>query len=267
MTRLAMAVVCWLVLTLWGWMELRFSPLTPLSNGLAVAIVYAVAMASRTSGWALFRLLFLLYAGINVFNIQIENLLFAVTRPGEIARTTMTGLLAGSGVSAGLAWASTRDAPGQPPHSDAMPIRRVWWKLPVLGLFYIVLFMIAGSLAAPYFREFYAANKVIVVPSFGAIVAIEFTRGVVHVLSLMPFLRRMNGRRMQAALLAGLALSILGGISSLLLPIDTLPPEIRRVHIAEIFGSNFLFGIMAAWLLVPRTVAGFHPLTSAPEIS
>ena len=39
------------------------------------------------------------------------------------------------------------------------------------------------------------------------------------------------------------ALAILGGVSSLLLPIDDiLPPEVRRVHIAEICGSNFLFG-------------------------
>jgi hypothetical protein len=60
--------------------------------------------------------------------------------------------------------------------------------------------------------------------------------------------------RAQVALLAGLALPILGGISSLLLPIDDiLPLEIRRVHIAEIFGSNFLFGVVIASLLVRRT--------------
>ena len=66
----------------------------------------------------------------------------------------------------------------------------------------------------------------------------------------------MRGRRARAALLAGLALPILGGISSLLLPIDDiLPLEIRRVHIAEIFGSNFLFGVATACLLVPRAEA------------
>ena len=34
--------------------------------------------------------------------------------------------------------------------------------------------------------------------------------------------------------------------------VDILPPEIRRVHIAEIFGSNFLFGVITACLLVRR---------------
>jgi len=66
-------------------------------------------------------------------------------------------------------------------------------------------------------------------------------------------LRTMSGRRAQAAVLAGLALSILGGIASLLLPVDDiLPLEIRRVHMVEIFASNFLFGVITAFLLVPR---------------
>ena len=61
-----------------------------------------------------------------------------------------------------------------------------------------------------------------------------------------------------------LALPILGGISPLLLPIDDiLPLEIRRVHIAEIFGSNFLFGIVTARLLVPRAPAVVPAVASA----
>ena len=123
-------------------------------------------------------------------------------------------------------------------------------------MLYIVLFLTAGSLILPYIREFYGRNNVIVMPSFGVLLLTEFIRGLVHVVSLWPFLRTMSGRRAQAALLAGLALPILGGISSLLLPIDDiLPPEIRRVHIAEIFGSNFLFGVITACLLVPRMPA------------
>ena len=43
-------------------------------------------------------------------------------------------------------------------------------------------------------------------------------------------------------------------------PWTALPPEIRRVHIAEIFDSNFLFGVIAAGLLVRRMEAA-APLT------
>jgi hypothetical protein len=256
MRRLAVAVACWIVLTVWGWMELRFSGLVPLSTGLTVGIVYAMAIASRTRGWPLFRLLFQLYAGVNVLNIQIENLAFAVVPPAEIARTTATGLLAASGVAAALAWASTRDASDKWSNGHGTLTRNLWWKLPALGILYIVLFLTAGSLILPYIREFYSRNNVIVMPSFGVLLLTEFTRGLVHAVSLWPFLRTMSGRRVQAALLAGLALPILGGISSLLLPIDDiLPPEIRRVHIAEIFGANFVFGVITACLLVRRMEA------------
>ena len=245
MTTLAMAVACWIVLTLWGWLELRFSGLVPLSTGLTVGIVYAVATASRTRGWPLFGLLFPLYAGVNVLNIQIENLVFATAQPGEIARTTATGLLAAAGVSAALAWASTRDAWGRSSNGRRLLTGNLWWKLPALGILYIVLFLTAGSLILPYIREFYARHDVIVMPSFGVLLLTEFIRGLVHAVSLVPFLRTMSGRRAQAALLAGLALPILGGISSLLFPIDDiLPLEIRRVHIAEIFGSNSLLGVV-----------------------
>ena len=256
MTTTAVAVACWIVLTLWGWLELRFSGLVPLSTGLTVGILYAVARASGMRGWPLFRLLFQLSAGVNVLNIQIENLVFATAQPGEIARMTATGLLAAAGVSAALAWASTRDTWPKSANAHGTLTGNLWWKLPALGMLYIVLFLTAGSLILPYIREFYGRNNVIVMPSFGVLLLTEFSRGLVHVVSLWPFLRTMSGRRGQAALLAGLALPILGGISSLLLPIDDiLPQEIRRVHIAEIFGSNFLFGVVTACLLVPRTPA------------
>ena len=256
MTTLVMAVACWIVLTVWGWLELRFSGLVPLSTGLTVGIVYVVAMASGTRGWPLFRLLFQLYAGVNVLNIQIENLVFLTIPPGDIARTTATGLLAAAGVSAALAWASTRDARGLSSSTPGTLTGHLWWKLPALGVLYIVLFLVAGSLILPYIREFYGRTNLIVMPPFGVLLLTEFIRGLVHVISLWPFLRTMSGRRLQAALLAGLALPILGGISSLLLPIDDiLPLAIRRVHIVEIFGSNFVFGAVTASLLVRRVEA------------
>lgn len=264
MTTLAVAVACWIVLTLWGWLELRVSGLVPLSTGLTVGIVYAVGMASGTRGWPLFRLLLQLYAGVNVLNIQIENLVFRTMPPGEIARTTATGLLGAAGVSAALAWASTRDGKGKSSNAFSTLTANLWWRLPALGMLYILLFLTAGSLILPYIREFYGRNNVIVMPSFGVLLLTEFIRGLVHVVSLWPFLRTMSGRRAQAALLAGLALPILGGISSLLLPIDDiLPLEIRRVHIAEIFGSNFLFGVITARLLVRQTAAVVPVVASA----
>ena len=215
---------------------------------------------------ALLGLLFQLYAGVNVLNIQIENLVFGTASTGELARTTVTGLLAAAGVSAALAWASTRDAPTTWSSAHGTLARNLWWKVPVLGLLYMLLFLTAGALAFPYLKEFYTRNPVIAVPSFGVLAVTEFTRGVVHAVALLPFLRTMNGRTVAASLLAGFALAILGGISSLLLPIDEiLPPEIRRVHIVEIFGSNFLFGVTAAYLLLHRRARDVAAASGQPS--
>ena len=85
MTTLAVAVACWIALTLWEWLELRFSGLVPLSTGLTVGIVYVVAMASGTRGWPLFRLLLQLSAGVNVLDIQNREPGPVTIPPGEIA--------------------------------------------------------------------------------------------------------------------------------------------------------------------------------------
>jgi hypothetical protein len=93
-------------------------------------------------------------------------------------------------------------------------------------------------------------------PSLGILVLTEFTRGLIHAAALVPWLSRMSGRRAQSAVLAGLALAILGGVAALLLPVDDiLPPEVRRVHMVEILGCNFLFGVIASQLLLPRAPA------------
>ena len=187
-----------------------------------------------------------------MLNIQIENLVFLTIRleksPGPRPRGFWRRGRVGSarvGVHAG--------ARGLSSSAPRTLTGHLWWKLPALGVLYIVLFLVAGSLILPYIRDFYGRTNLIVMPPFGVLLLTEFIRGLVHVISLWPFLRTMSGRRLQAAVLAGLALPILGGISSLLLPIDDiLPPAIRRVHIVEIFGSNFVFGVITAGLLVRR---------------
>jgi hypothetical protein len=116
-----------------------------------------------------------------------------------------------------------------------------------------VLYLTAGILILPFVRHFYMSSGLVNMPTLGVILATQVVRGLVYAVSLMPLLRRMEGRRRHAALVAGLALSVLGGIAPLLLPLDDiLPPEVRAVHMLEIFCSNFLLGVIAAFLLVRR---------------
>ncbi len=253
MTSVTMALLSWTVLTAWAWLVLPFSWLVPLSHGLTVGILYAVAVASGTRGWSLFGLLAVLYGGVGVINIQLENLVFTIMSPTDVMSGVATGLVAAIGIAAALAWGRMHDEPI--PHGPANPAlaRGVWWKAPLLGGIYVALFLTAGSLIFPFVRHFYAESHLITVPTFGVLVLIEFVRGLIHAGASLPFLIRMAGRRTQAALLAGFALSILGGIAALLMPVDdVLPMDVRRVHMVEIFGSNFVFGVLTAFLLVAR---------------
>jgi hypothetical protein len=249
---LAACLAACLVLSGVAWNALGWSWVILLSSGLTVAVLYVATSVSRAQGWRLFWMLSALYGGIGVINIQLEALVFRMFSPSEIVRNTVSGLAQAALVSAILALGGTRrmDA-ANAGHSGMASL--LWWRVPVIALTYVVLFFVAGSLALPFFRQFYASSNVLVMPPFGLLVAAEFLRGLVYVVALTPLMRRLAGRRLQAALVAGLSLSILGGIAPLLMPVDSiLPAAVRRIHMVEIFGANFVLGVIAAFLLVRR---------------
>lgn len=252
MNTLLAVVGSWLALSLLMWMSLGFSWPGVLSCGLTVSVLYVAATATDARGWPLFRLLALLYGGIGVVNIQIEVLAFRMSSPAEVARVTASGLAEAIGVSAALAWAITRDAPARADEAHRLP-RRLWLRVPLLALAYVVLYLVAGSLIYPLVKHYYAANSVVTIPHFGVILGTQLVRGLVYAAALLPLLRQMEGRRLHAGFVGGLALSVFGGIGPLLLPLDDVfPPEVRAVHMLEILGSNFLLGLIAAVLLVRR---------------
>jgi len=68
--------------------------------------------------------------------------------------------------------------------------------------------------------------------------------------------------RRHAALALGLAFSVLGGVVPLLPDNPLMPPNIRFAHSIEIGVSNFIFGVILAYLFIPRPApAGAAALT------
>jgi hypothetical protein len=253
MRTMAACVVTWLVLSILISMGLGFSWLSLVSSALTVGVLYVAAVATDAHGWPLFWLLTVLWGGIGVINIQLESLVFRIAPPLDIVRGTAGGLAEVLAGAAAIAWAVTRDDPPRESIASHRLANGIWLRLPLVALSYIVLYLVAGSLILPFVRHFYMSSGLVDIPPLGVILATQVVRGLVYAVSLMPLLRRMEGRRRHAALLAGLALSVLGGIAPLLLPLDDiLPPEVRAVHMLEIFCSNFLLGVIAAFLLVRR---------------
>jgi hypothetical protein len=77
----------------------------------------------------------------------------------------------------------------------------------------------------------------------------QVVRGFVLTGIVVVLVRVVRGSRRKLAVLAGATLSIVGGISPLLLPNPYLPDSVRLVHLAEVGVSNFLFGLPAGWLV------------------
>lgn len=243
----------WLALSLAAGAGFAFSWRVFLSYAVTVGVLYVAASASRARGWPLFWMLAVLYGGIGVVNIQIESLAFGISSLFQTARDTALQLIPVVLASAVLAVGMTRGVP--PDTSDAAPglARRPWLRMPVMSLSYLVLYFVAGGLIYPFVRPFYDSNALVVIPPFGVIVGVQILRGLVYAASIAPLMRGMAGRRGHAALVAGLALSVFGGIAPLLLPVDDiLPPEVRAVHMIEILCSNFMLGVIGAFLLVRR---------------
>ncbi|HET8547573.1 MAG TPA: hypothetical protein VFL57_06210 [Bryobacteraceae bacterium] len=242
----------------WSWLVL-------FSSGLTIAVLYTAASASRAHGWQLFWLLAALHGGIGVINIQLEALVFRMFPPLTIAGDTVYGLAQVALVSAILTLGRMGRSQAATRRASRGLNGRLWLRVPAIALAYVVLFFVAGSLALPFVRPYYASSQVLTIPPLMLLLGAEFLRGLVYVAALAPLLRRLESRRRQAALIAGLSLSVLGGIAPLLLPVDSiLPPDVRRIHMLEIFGSNFTLGVIAGFLLVRPAPSHSAPALAVP---
>jgi hypothetical protein len=98
----------------------------------------------------------------------------------------------------------------------------------------------------PFVKEFYSARPL---PAMGEVVAMQIARGLVFTGIVALMIRRQAGSRMTTALLAGVALAVLGGVAPLMVPNPFMPAEIRFSHMVETGTSMLLWGFVAALIL------------------
>ena len=216
-----------------------------------------------------FSRIVILYGGIGVINVELEVLAFRIMPPSQVFRDTAIGLAQAAVVAAILGFGFLLQngpiAKSEPPGLA----RGLWFRVPLVGLAYVVLFMVAGHLIYPYVKHYYQSGFV-VFPPFGQLLAIEFGRGLVYAAALAPLLRQMSGRRGHATLVAGIALSILV-VALLLTPAEVplraeiIPWDVRKFHFVEILWSNFVLGVIAALLLVKPAVRDRFAPTGGTE--
>jgi hypothetical protein len=167
------------------------------------------------------------------------------------------GILAGSAVIylvAGLVLAALA-AILKLPHADVVAprmhsgIRTVY---AVLGsaVTYVIFYLVFGWLVFHFLTHGYYPDATQQVAKLGNwFWLIQFGRGILMTLAILPFIYSLRMPRWQAALAAGSLLWIAGGLAPLLLPNELMGSALRFMHAGEILTQNFPLGVAAVLLL------------------
>jgi hypothetical protein len=130
---------------------------------------------------------------------------------------------------------------------------------------YLVYYEIFGALTFQFFTKGYYPHAVEQVSAMGAwFFGYQIARGLVMTLAVLPVIYTLRLPRLQAALIVGLLVWVVGGAAPLLVPNEMMGATQRYIHIGEIFTQNFLLGVTATLLVRPRKSAAVAtPMHSA----
>jgi hypothetical protein len=215
------------------------------ANAADAIILTVLAGSMRTRGWSLGLLsagvLFMVQTGLSMIETVVFNGDIGMSNAvvvGVVAAGLVRDALAGAAVA--LLWRGTSEA--------GLKLTGLFWKAPLVGIFYIVCYFAAGALIAwPHaaVRAFYAHVGQI---NFGLLLSVQFVRGLAWCAIAWFMARSLTGPARRAALLTGLAFA---GFTfpQLLLPNPVMPWPVRSAHMEEIGVSNFVFGAIITLLL------------------
>lgn len=123
------------------------------------------------------------------------------------------------------------------------------WKLPLIATLYVLCYFTAGALIAwpsAAVRTYYAHVGEI---DSDILWAVQFGRGLLWAGLAILLIRGLAAPAWRSALLTGLAFS--GFMTpQLLYPNPVMPWAVRSMHMIEVGTSNFVFGALAALILV-----------------
>jgi len=122
--------------------------------------------------------------------------------------------------------------------------------VPLCGLAYVLYYLMFGAVTYQFLTKGYYPDAPGAVANLGAwFWIIQFARGVLMTLAIVPIVYTLRLRRWQTAIVAGSVIWIAGGLAPLLIPNPFMSPTLRVIHIVEIFTQNFPLGVTAALLL------------------
>jgi hypothetical protein len=245
------ALAVWTLVFGFTGLSVGYGVMTAISCAFTTVVLLLMLLAVRISGWPAVWAVFVPYGLIGTVNIDLEGIFFDIFPWTAGLQLLLIGLLSAFAAAILLTYltgtipAASRTEPSMSRRCTYLPLR-----LFIVAFAYIILFFVAGALVFPYVSHFYQGR---VMPSVRAIVGMEFVRGLVYALAMLPVARHLSGHRWRAAAILGLCLSVFGGIAPLLLPNNKyLPAEILPYHLVEVGCENFILGVIGAWFFVAK---------------
>ena len=218
------------------------------SNALVVLAMGWAALRSDWRDWRLLSALFLIGAAVQFAN-WIEGALYlpnvGIEWRGFIIYEVLT-----AGVGAVL-WLFVFRGASVPESANDHPIPhrslpQMAWRFLLCSAVYVFLYFLAGTIIFPFVRDFYATQHL---PSQGQIISLQFfLRGPIYILVCLTLLRMLRLPHLSGALAVGLVFTFISGVAGLIMPNGIFPNTVRWAHFWEVSTSNFVFGMVVAWL-------------------
>jgi hypothetical protein len=207
-----------------------------------LTLVLAAAV-SRSGGRQLWFSLLVLGWIVSQFNTLLEAVVFSVMPWTHAAIQLAISLvvLAFLAALAVLVVGRWRRPPIEP-----APLNSSLGTMGLIILAYEALYWTAGTFVWPFVADFYADKPL---PPVLAVIALQVPRALIFVAAAWPWLRT-NPRC--APLVLGFAYAMVSGIAPLLPDNPYMTASARLAHAIETGSSNFLFGILVAWLLTRK---------------
>ena len=123
----------------------------------------------------------------------------------------------------------------------------------VCGVAYVVYYLIFGGMTYRFFTKGYDLEAAQIAANLGLwFWAIQFARGVLMTVAVLPVIYTLRRNRGQVAIAAGIIIWVAGGLAPLLMPNPFMGTTQRMIHIVETLTQNASLGITAALLLRRR---------------
>jgi hypothetical protein len=258
--------------------------------GLALLLVCLVdtvllgvfILNTRIYGWRLVVTTGLIYYGVKTFQANIEALYFMLNLTPDLALRLFTMTLPVAILwppVAVLLLGKARKPAGTADETSSLPpmSRSTWlWKVALLGaVVYPLLFFGFGYYVAwqnPAVREFYHGTDPgsfllqmrNVLSDDYFLLPFEILRGLLWTGLAVLCLWAMKDRPWLAGVLLALIFALVEN-NTHLFPNPLMPAIVRQTHFIETASSNFIFGLLAAALLIWRPARQSSALTRAPK--